>query len=522
MKFTFKEKAGDLNNIKIGAPNELLINTIDLGFLTPYRNQFTFQQKPEYQSQYLQQIPASRLIVNQYEPITFEKMVLRDGTVYTMETGSNDDGSYHGGDLRAVGRDMMTIGINSANYGAHSSSSEDYYGNSPFACTQLTANNMRGKYKNGIKTHGGMGGGGLVDVESSIGNEFSHECGHSYGMMHYPATDGLQSLHRPADKPGSTWGWDSIKNVFIPNFEKRETGEETCHVCDENYIKEICEDAEKNKSVENKKCQAPFEKLYSFGKDAMAGGKPFYTQTNQYTMHTPYSSYRIQNWFESQAVFDGTSKTGMRKWVPECNCMAEWSMEWTKGYKKYPNKFFARQPKWQGVAVATLLGFYDPLGSMESYIYPALHSAYGNVFEQSSQDEIAKSRCIATITNKKGNYKKYVLNGERPGDKLMNKIHINVEESFQPTNITIHCRDSENHQWRNIDKREITGPNKEVLYTINGNGWYLFKYLCRLIFFSQNFYNFGEMISLNTSFFHPQSVNQFFQTMMFPQNATIG
>ena len=462
MKFTFKEKAGDLNNIKIGAPNELLINTIDLGFLTPYRDQFTFQQNPEYQSQYLQQIPASRLIVNQYEPITFEKMVLKDGTAYTMEKGSNDNGGWQSGDLRALGKYLIGIGINNANYGVHSSSGKDHYGT--FACAQLNAHNTRGKYQNGIKTHGGSGGSGLVTLDSSVGNEFSHECGHNYGIGHYPAADGVtQSLHRPSDTPGSTWGWDSRNNVFLPNFQKEETERETCHDCDATYIKDICQDAEKDKSVGNKNCQAPFEKLYSFGKDAMAGGEPFYKATNQFTMHTPYSSYLIQEWFESKAVFDDTSKTGMRRWLPKCNCMAEWKSYW-------PKEALARQPKWQGVAVATLLGFYDPLGKMESYIYPALHSAYGNIFRQSSEEEIAKSRCMATIVNRKGYYKEYVLTGERQKDKWMNKIHINVEESFQPQKIAIKCRDTENDPWRDIDIREITEPNKEMIYTINGNG----------------------------------------------------
>ena len=65
------------------------------------------------------------MIVNQYEPITFEKMVLKDGTAYTMEKGSNDNGTWHDGDLRVVGRKLITIGINNANHGVHSSSSGD-------------------------------------------------------------------------------------------------------------------------------------------------------------------------------------------------------------------------------------------------------------------------------------------------------------------------------------------------------------------------------------------------------------
>ena len=124
MKFTLAGMSGTLNNIAIGAPNELLVNTIDIGLLTPYRNEFLFQQETKYQHQYFQLTPASRLIVNQYEPITLEKMVLRDGTIYTMETGSKGEGTWHKGDIRDVGRKMITMGINNANYGIHSTSSE--------------------------------------------------------------------------------------------------------------------------------------------------------------------------------------------------------------------------------------------------------------------------------------------------------------------------------------------------------------------------------------------------------------
>ena len=493
MKLTFGEKSGTLGNIKVGAPNVLLVNTIDIGLLTPHRNKFEFQQDPKYHSQYFQQIPASRLIVNQYEPITLEKVVLRDGTSYTSDKGSSKRGTWHVGDLRDVGRKLITTAMANANYGVHSTSSDDYYG--PFACSQMNANNMIGKYSDGnggtvLQVHGGSGGGGIADLDSSIGNELSHEFAHSFGapfrdrsagLPDYNALDptGLfatQALHRPANKPGSTWGWDSIKNVFIPNFQKLESEKEICI----EYSKEG--EAGTNKAVKDKKCQAPFQKLFTFGKDAMGGGEPFYPSTNSFTLHTPFTSYMIQGFFEYKAVFDDSSKTGMRKWHPECSCMAEWKSDLDK-VEDDASKDYPRQPKLQGIAVTTVLGFYDPQGIMESHIYPALHGAYGNSFEESSTAEIEMSRCIANVMNHKEKTKKYVLKGERPRNywgydpkkPYMNKFHINVEQSFQPKIITIQCRNSVKEQWKDIASGEITQPQNKVFYTINGNGMYWFS-----------------------------------------------
>ena len=470
MKFTFDGMSGNLDNLAIGAPNELLINTIDIGLLTPYRDELEFQKDPKWHSQYFQTVPVSRLIVNQYEPITLEKVVLRDGTIHTMDKGSNDRGDKYTGDMRRVG-DLISMGINNANYGIHSTSSGDSWRNTPFACAQMSVNNMIGKYrakKGGTELviHGLTGGGGTADLFQSIGNEFSHELAHSYGkpsgLPNYNDLDptGLfatQTLHRPANEKESTWGWDSIKNVFIPNFKKVATGDEICY---EYTI---------GRDEKDKKCQLPFNEMYMFGRDAMGGGEPFYPSTNFFTMHTPYTSSRAQEFFEWKAVFDDTSKTGMRRWFPKCNCMAAWKSDEDVGDDD-ASKDYPRQPMVQGVAVTTLLGFYDPqdIDPMESYIYPALHSAYGNAFEQNSQKNVEKSKCIAVVINHEGKIKKYVLKGERQNKKWMNKFHINVEEDFQPKTITIKCRGE------NIASREISRPSKKLIYTVNGNGLYFF------------------------------------------------
>ena len=199
-----------------------------------------------------------------------------------------------------------------------------------------------------------------------------------------------------------------------------------------------------------------------------------YASTNAYVLPTPYTSYRIQEFFEYKAVFDDTSKTGMRKWVPECNCMREWKSDMDMGDDD-TSKDYPRKPMVQGVAVATLLGFYDPRGEKETYIYPALHGAYGNAFKESSDAVIEKSRCIANVMNNEGEKRKYVLKGERQGghESVMNKFHINVEESFNPKTINIQCKDS--GEWKNLDSREISKPRKNLVYMINGKGLYCFQ-----------------------------------------------
>ena len=74
---------------------------------------------------------------------------------------------------------------------------------------------------------GGSGGNGMVTLENSVGNEFSHEVGHNYGLGHY--VDGFRgSVHRPASEVNSSWGWDSEKNVFYPNFSQGNNGLDQC------------------------------------------------------------------------------------------------------------------------------------------------------------------------------------------------------------------------------------------------------------------------------------------------------
>ena len=103
-----------------------------------------------------------------------------------------------------IGKILLSHGIDFANYGISSSNGGSEQGH-PFTCALLAAHNTVGKYQNGIKVHGGSGGNGMVTLDSSTGNEFSHEIGHNYGLGHYVGGfDG--TVHRPAHEINSSWG----------------------------------------------------------------------------------------------------------------------------------------------------------------------------------------------------------------------------------------------------------------------------------------------------------------------------
>ena len=531
--FSHDNMNGVLNNVKIGAPNELLLHTIDIGMLVTPRDEFEFQKDSNYHAEYFQTVPISRLIVTEYESITFDKVVLPDGTVYT-DASAVEGGVYEGDMRQNIGKELVSIGINHANYGIHSTTGPSE--KSPYSCAQITAHNSRGKYRNGEQIHGLSGGGSIVTLLGSVGNEFSHELGHNYGLGHYP--NGFSgSVHRSSEYLGSSWGWDSVKNVFVPNFEKAISGEFSCI---------------------DGTCQEPFLG-HKFGYDSMAGGDPLYLATNSYTLYTPYVYERIQQFLETKAVFDPTSSTGMKMWNDDCNCMEEWDAQptwtyqieatptqcsslesmkevlsqytnilinfgngywtqdiylpidptayvgkvilishqagwgsnvhigsetvrvsygeqlilvgkengWEQASSLPPGKLdidqdIPRSPAVQGIPVTTLVGYYDPEAELESYIYPALHGAYGNTFNEDSVDDISSSGCSATISSLSKGDLKFALKGYRKHYGNMNKFHINVAESFEPKTISLHCNGEL------LAERDITPASKQLSFTVNG------------------------------------------------------
>lgn len=302
LKIIKGNKIGYIDNIALGAPNELILNTIAIGLLTKYRDTFEFQLTPEFHRQYFHQVPLSKLIVTHYDPIYLSEVMLQDGRL--LVDHAPGDGGWHTRIMREnIAKSLIASGINYANYGIFHSIREK--ANQMFAA-QITVHTAIGNYENGIQIHGGSGGAGLATLDDTIRNEFSHEIGHNYGLNHYPG-DFYGTVNNIPSQRNSTWGWDSDLDVFIPNFEEERRNKPT-YVEDEGV--------------------GPFAlpfKEHSFGRDAMGGGGPMYETYNTFTLHTPYSLADIQKFLEEKITFDANSATGFRRWNKENNQMEEYS-----------------------------------------------------------------------------------------------------------------------------------------------------------------------------------------------------
>ena len=283
--------AGELTGVAVGAPTQLLLHTIDIGMLTEPRAAFSFAKDPEAHREYFQTLPATQLVVSQYAPLHLTEVVLPTGEV--LKDRDPSKGGWHEGTMRQrIGKELVSHGIDNANYGLHSTAGVGEKSH-PYVAAQLTAHNNRGVYANGVQVHGGSGGGGIVTLDDSLGNEFSHEVGHNYGLGHY--VDGFKgSVHRPAGEVNSTWGWDADRNRFLPNFSPVRSG--------------------KGSTLDGQ-TQEPFDGR-SFGFDAMAGGAPF-SSFNRFTLYTPNTAAIIQKFLEGKALFDPQSPTGFSRWNEE-------------------------------------------------------------------------------------------------------------------------------------------------------------------------------------------------------------
>lgn len=439
LQFKQGNLTGSLTGLVVGAPTQLLIHTIDVGMLTTPRGAFDFATDAEAHREYFQTVPTSRLIVTQYAPLSLPEVMMPSGALLTDLDES--EGGWHTGNMRqSIGKELISHGIDNANYGLNSTSGDGEKSH-PYVVAQLAAHNNRGKYSNGIQVHGGSGGGGIVTLDHSIGNELSHEVGHNYGLGHY--VDGFKgSVHRPAGEINSTWGWDMDKGRFIPNFSPIRTGKDTC--------------------IE-KDCQPPFDGR-SFGLDAMAGGAPF-SSFNRFTLYTPNSAAIIQRFLESKAVFDASSPTGFSKWNESTSRMEPYSHKVDvtgagKDPKENAERGSERKPVAFGVPVVTLIGYYDPDGTARSYIYPALHGAYGYCYADDSRT--LKAEDYQLVVETRSGVLRFRLASTRLGGRFMNKFHVNVPEASQPRSVAVVCRG------KVLDKKPITPVTEKLTVTVNG------------------------------------------------------
>jgi len=415
----------------VGGVTELVITTLDAGFLTEPRNEFSFRDDPTLNAEYFETTMASRLVVVQYETMHFTEIMTPTGKFY--ESVSAEDGDVYSGDMRSIGKILLSHGIDLANYGISSSLGQSESSH-PFTCALLAAHNTVGMYQNGRVVHGLSGGNGMVTLIDSIGNEMSHEVGHNYGLGHYPGRFN-GSIHRPADEINSSWGWDSQKNLFRPNFASSDTGKDRCL---------------------DEQCQSPFLGKYQYEADAMAGGGDQNWGSNRYTMYTPYVSKIIQEFLERKAIWDPSSSTGFRKYDSTSRRMEEFTN--TENDQKVPRLY--------RVPVTTIVGYYDPNPDrlLESYIYPAMHGAYGFVYDDDGGSTTGTPEgCELVVKTKKDTL---VYNLDTYIDsKGMGKFHVNIATEDEPNEAWIYCQ-NRLHTNRVLDGPRIGEPT--LTFTVNG------------------------------------------------------
>lgn len=564
LEFVQGPKSGSLNfvangkpGVMMGAPTELLLHVIDIGMLTPPRGQFEFAKDDTAHQEYFQTLPVSRFVVSRYESVYFETVVLPTGEVLTTTNPEPTNGDVYTGFMREyIGKELISLGIDHANFGITSSKSSG--GSYPYWTAQITAHTSRGLYQNGIVDHGLSGGGGIVTLYSSTNNEFSHELGHNYGLGHFEG-DAKGSIHRPANDVNSTWGWDSKRNLFIPNF----TTSLKSKIASSPTV--FLNDCYPYNSTAANDCVAPFkindERAYGFNWDSMAGGSTSWGNINRFTLYTPYTATKIQKFLESKAVFDKTSSTGFRKWnantlqmdevimsfpdslivIADPNQANTGTVDWytqylqslfnkgadiidlnmfdggwraqvtvpsasanagkvlrIKHYATYgttvtidgvampftsqtPQKIFksdgsnwtqldqfvepqwVRKPELFGVPVVTVVGFYDPQKTLPTYIYPALHGAYGYVYPSENLSSSSKDCLVQVFTNNRTT-RSYKLKAFRLTDGQMNRFQVNIPQSEGANRAEVVC------DGKLLFYRDLSPPEDpaSLTYTVNG------------------------------------------------------
>jgi hypothetical protein len=379
------------NKFDFAPAAEVVLQNIRIGMLTdPHpASDNNFEMDDVAKAEYFQTIPAAKLIVGDYSPVRLSKVVLPDGTSYTNQSTQN--GGVHSGDMREyIAKTLIAKGIDNANYAVTTTNSGSE--TSPYLFNLHTVSMVKGKYANGIIIQGMSGGAGMVMLTNTLGNELSHELGHSYGLGHYPGDSEKLDSHSNS----SGWQYNSFTNILIAPIKWK---------------------AEANYSQES----------YVFMWDAMAGGEPSNSGA-LYTQHTPYSIRLIQNNFKK---YNRIYADGYRFWNSQ-----------TQKYQALIDNT-KPIPRGEAESVITLLAYYDPESKLPSYIYPPLYGSYGYTY-----DSVLKSGGNESdICNLKVEYKDrtidYIkLENARNQKNVMNQMQVNLPRSKNPIKAVLSCNDT--------------------------------------------------------------------------------
>lgn len=405
------------NDIEFAPPGELVVQSIRLGMLSnpPVSSGHHFLINPEQAgADYLQTIPASKIIVTKYDDMTLNKVMVGSGVIY--DTVSSTTGDVYSGDMREnTAKSTFSVGINLANWGITSSGMVSQQ--QPQLTQSVVIHHARGHYQNGFVNHGLSGGNSILTLIDSVGNEFSHEIGHHYGLGHYPG-EVSGNYFWASHHHDSGWGYMSHRKRMRGNLNWNNT----------NY--------------DNRLAGTPlFNNQYIFAPDSMSGGA-FSSSLSRYTHYTGYStSLRIQPSF-NKATWDASSPTGYKQWnsttrqmevvqpkVPQ-NMNTVWFNRPDGNYLK-PTQF--------GVPVFTILGGYDPVNQI-GLIYPAARGNWGNVFNLPKADtSLNNQNCWLHVSYANKASENIALAPNRMGSNA-NKFHVNLAQSDYPQVIDLYCK----------------------------------------------------------------------------------
>ena len=420
------EKNGDLRSedIDFAAPGELVVQSIRLGLLTePPKSagHYMLLEPEKAGTDYFQTIPAARMIVSKYEDMKLDKVMVASGAIYNLASATTGD--VYSGDMREnTAKSTFSTGINLANWGVTSSSMQSQ--EQPQVTQSVVIHHAAGNYSNGVQGHGLSGGNGILTLYDSVGNEFSHEIGHHYGLGHYPGEkDG--NYFWAAHHTDSGWGYIAFRNKMRGNLNWRTTnlGDGTNGV--PNFLGK-----------------------YAYGWDAMSGGATA-SSISRYTHYTGYSTQqKIQPAFDRD-VWAEDSATGYKKWNKTTRMM---EVSQPKVPTKSNNVWYNSangnylKPRLFSVPVYTIVGGYDPV-NQSGLIYPAARGNWGNVFDlpQTNTGGTAAS-CWLKVQSVNG-VQNIALAPQRMNPNLdpknlavVNKFHINLAQSEQPQAVDLYCQ----------------------------------------------------------------------------------
>jgi len=412
-------RSGDLaaDNIDLAAPGELVVQNIRLGLLTdPPKStgHYMLLEPAKAGTDYFQTIPAARMIVAKYDDLRLSKVMVASGVIY--DTASATTGDVYSGDMREnTAKSTFGVGINLANWGITSASMASQ--EQPQLTQSVVAHYARGKYSNGEATHGLSGGNGMLTLIDSVGNEFSHEIGHHYGLGHYPGAVG-ENMFWAAHHADSGWGYIAFRNKMRGNLNWTNTN--------------LGDGANGVPNFLNK---------YAYGWDAMSGGATA-SSISKYTHYTGYSTFlKIQPAFDPY-VWDANSPTGYKKWNATTRVMKVAQPKTPNSSNVWYNRADGNylKPRMFGVPVYTILGGYDPVAQV-GLIYPAAKGNWGNVFDLPQVNTNATTaNCWLNVRFASASQNIALAPQRMNANSNANKFHVNLAQSEAPQQVNLYCK----------------------------------------------------------------------------------